>query len=68
MKLIKTVKDLRRELGWTQQALASALKISQSMVARYEIDLTPSIWIMKKLIDLGKEKGVRVNLEEIKNV
>jgi ribosome-binding protein aMBF1 (putative translation factor) len=68
MKIITTVKDLRRELGWTQFMLATELRISQSMVARYEIDLMPSIWVMKRLTDLGKTRGIKVNLEEIKSV
>ena len=50
------VRQLRDELGFTQQQFAVYLGISMGTIARYETDRTPGGPILKRFIDLARER------------
>lgn len=58
MKIVKTVKELRYELGLKQQELASKLGVQRSTISHWEIGYYElSSWSYKKLKDFAKGKG-----------
>jgi len=52
MKIGKTITELRKAKGWSQNDLASKIDIPQVMVGKYERDdATPSIDVAKRIAD-----------------
>ena len=56
------VVDLRFKLHMTQTGLAAALGVSRQIVWRYETGKAePTVAMIKKLMALAKNKGIKVN-------
>ncbi len=53
MKVIKTVKNLRRALGLSQQQLAKKLNVHQTLISYYERGNPVSVQLGKRIHDLA---------------
>lgn len=63
MKQIKTVRNLRRALGLTQEELARLLKVHQTLISAYERGQDMSFPVEKRVIDLAKKNDLVFEVE-----
>lgn len=62
----KSIKRLRQELELTQNEFAKKLGITQTTVSLWENGFqTPSVVSAHKMIKLGKEKKIKISLNDI---
>jgi transcriptional regulator with XRE-family HTH domain len=62
-ELSRAIAELRRRLGFSQQAFANSLQLSLGAVARWELNQRPERTLLKQLISLASDHGFR-DLEE----
>jgi predicted transcriptional regulator len=64
---ISEIKNWRKRLGLTQQALAKAVGVTQSAIAKLEGGGSPSYALMKKIVEFlqGVEKGMELKAKQI---
>lgn len=63
MLTIRTVKDLRRKLGWTQARLAKSVGLSQGRISAYENGTQLALLKCAKLIKLAEKHGLRFEVD-----
>lgn len=60
------IRAIRQKLGMTRKEFAQALKITQMSISNYENNIRyPAIGIGYKILNLAKENGLNVSLENI---
>jgi DNA-binding XRE family transcriptional regulator len=62
------IKDIRQRLLLNQTELATLLGITHFTVCRYESNahsLQPSLKVMRRLIEIGKECGMVIKFDDI---
>lgn len=63
---METVKYIRKQLDFSQNALAKIIGVSQSSVSNYERlkqEISPSV--ARRLVDFARSRGLKVSLDDI---
>lgn len=63
MKKLKTVKELRKALGWRQREMADYLEVHQSLISLYENGTPLALWNYQNLKRLAEKSGLKFEVE-----
>jgi len=64
MIIVRSINALREKLGWTQERMAQAVYLSQSMISKYEQGHHIPAWNKNQLIELASEHGLKLMLKD----
>ncbi len=63
---MSVVKQLREKMLLTQKEFANVLNVSRTTVSAYESGIAiPRFKMIRKLIDLGQENGIEIDVNDI---